>query len=73
MIVAASSLYRPVLPALRLQLPARPVLSLPGSSYDNLNNTLAKYFDEIEGANIETNTQMAREILEKTELALTRV
>ena len=30
--------------------------------------TLAKYFDEIEGANIETNTQMAREILEKTEL-----
>ena len=29
---------------------------------------MAKYFDEIEGANIETNTQMAREILEKTEL-----
>ena len=27
----------------------RPVLSLPGSSYDNLNKTLAKYFDEIEG------------------------
>ena len=48
--------------------PLRPVLSLPGSSYDNLNKTLAKYFDEIEGANIETNTQMAREILEKTEL-----
>ena len=47
--------------------PLRPVLSLPGSSYDNLNKTLAKYFDEIE-ANIETNTQMAREILEKTEL-----
>ena len=48
--------------------PLRPVLSLPGSSYDNLNKTLAKYFDEIEGANIEKNTQMAREILEKTEL-----
>ena len=48
--------------------PLRPVLSLPGSSYDNLNKTLAMYFDEIEGANIETNTQMAREILEKTEL-----
>ena len=48
--------------------PLRPVLSLPGNSYDNLNETLAKYFDEIEGANIETNTQMAREILEKTEL-----
>ena len=48
--------------------PLRPVLFLPGSSYDNLNKTLAKYIDEIEGANIETNTQMAREILEKTEL-----
>ena len=45
-----------------------PVISLPGSSYDNLNETLAKYFDEIEGANIETNFQMARKILEKTEL-----
>ena len=43
--------------------PLRPVLSLPGSSYDNLNKTLGKYFDEIEGANIETNTQMAWEIL----------
>ena len=29
---------------------------------------MAKYFDKIEGANIEANTQMAREILEKTEL-----
>ena len=29
---------------------------------------MAKYFDEIEGANIDTNTQMAMEILEKTEL-----
>ena len=49
--------------------PLRPVLSLPGSSYDNLNKILAKYFDEIAGAKkIETNTQMAREILEKTEL-----
>ena len=48
--------------------PLRPVLSLPGSLFDNLNKTLAKYFDEIEGAKIETNTQMARDILEKTEL-----
>ena len=47
--------------------PLRPVLYLPGSSYDNLNKTLAKYFDEIEGANIEKNTQMSREILMKTE------
>ena len=53
--------------------PLRPILSLPGSSYDNLNKTLAKYFDEIEAANIETNTQMAREIMEKTELDLLRV
>ena len=29
---------------------------------------MGKHFDEIEGANIETNTQMDREILEKTEL-----
>ena len=29
---------------------------------------MAEYFDEIEGANKETNTQMAREFLEKTEL-----
>ena len=28
--------------------PLCPVLSLPGSSYDSLNKTLAKYFDEIE-------------------------
>ena len=33
-----------------------------------MNKTLAKYFDEIEGVYIETNTQMTREILEKTEL-----
>ena len=46
----------------------RPVLSLPSSSHDNLKKTLEKYFDEIEGANVETKTQMAREILEKTEL-----
>ena len=46
----------------------RPVLSLPVSSYKNLSKTLAKYFNEIEVANIETNTQMARDILEKTEL-----
>ena len=35
--------------------PLPPVLSLPGSSYDPLNKTLAKNFDKIEGANIETN------------------
>ena len=30
--------------------------------------TLAENFDEIEGANLKTNTQMSGEILEKTEL-----
>ena len=48
--------------------PFRPVISLTDSLYDNLNKTLEKYFDEIEWENIETNTQMAWEILEKTEL-----
>ena len=43
--------------------PLRPVLS-----FDHLNETSAKYCDKIEGANIETNTQMARELLEETEL-----
>ena len=45
----------------------RPVLSLPGSSIDLLK-TLTKHFDKLEGANVETNTQMAWEILEKTKL-----
>ena len=35
--------------------PLRPVLSLPGSSYYNLNKVLAKLFEKIEGANIKTN------------------
>ena len=48
--------------------PIRPVLSLTDSSIDNLNRTLAKYFDEIEGANIEKNTHMARVVSEKNEL-----
>ena len=48
--------------------PLRPVLSLPGSSYEHLNKALAKFFDNIEGANIETNTQMAREIIENLDL-----
>ena len=46
----------------------RPVLSLPGSSCDHLNKTLAKHFDKTEGADIVTNTQMAREVLDKTDL-----
>ena len=46
----------------------RPVLSLPGSSYYNLNKNLAKFFEKIEGANIETISLDEREILESTNL-----
>ena len=41
----------------------RSVLSFPGSSYENLNKMLAKFFDNIDGANIVTNTIDARETL----------
>ena len=34
--------------------PLRPVLSLPGSAYERLNKWLAKLFDNVPGANIET-------------------
>ena len=46
----------------------RPVLSVPGSSYENLNEMLAKFFDNIDGANIETNTKQARETIENIAL-----
>ena len=49
-----------------MNTPIRPVLSLPGSSYYNLNKVLAKFFEKIEGANFETNSLDAREILEST-------
>ena len=41
---------------------------MPGSSCYNLNKVLAKFFEKIEGANIETNSLDAREILESTNL-----
>ena len=41
--------------------PLHPVLSVPGSSYDHINKTLAKHFDKTERTNIQTNTQIARE------------
>ena len=50
------------------ETPLRPVLSLPGSWYENLNKMLAKCFDEIDGANIETNTEEARETIENIAL-----
>ena len=46
----------------------RQVLSWPGSSHYNLNKDLAQFFEKIEGANIETNSLDAREILESTNL-----
>ena len=51
----------------------KPVLSLPANSYDHLIKKLAKYFENIEGANIVTNRQMIWEIHEKTVLTLIRV
>ena len=52
----------------KVNTPLRPVLSLPGSSYYKLNKVLAKFFEKIEGANIDTNSLDAREILESTNL-----
>ena len=52
------------------ETPLRPVLSLPGSSYENLNKMLAKFFDNIDGANLETNTKEARETIENIALDL---
>ena len=46
----------------------RPVLSLPGSSYESLNKKLANFFDSIDGASIETNTKDASEINENVAL-----
>ncbi|XP_063727466.1 uncharacterized protein LOC134855016 [Symsagittifera roscoffensis] len=48
--------------------PLIPVLSPPGSSYYNLKKIPAKFFEKIEGANIETNSLDAREIFENTNL-----
>ena len=50
------------------ETPLRPVLSLPGSSYENLNKTFAKFFDNIDGAKIEINTKDARETIENNSL-----
>ena len=43
--------------------PLAPVLTLPGSSYYNLNKTLAKFFEKVEYSNIEINSLDARETL----------
>ena len=46
----------------------RPALSIPGSSYENLNRFLTPFFQKLLGANIETNTQDARKALESLTL-----
>ena len=48
----------------KAETPLRPVLSLPGSSYENHNKMLAKFFDNLDEANIETNTKDARKTIE---------
>ena len=48
--------------------PLRPVLSIPGSSYENLNRFVTPFFQKLPGANIETNTEDARKALESLTL-----
>ena len=50
------------------ETPLGPVLTLPGRSYENLNKMLAKLFNNIDGANIEINTNDARETIENIAL-----
>ena len=48
--------------------PLRPVLSIPGCSYDNLKKFISPFFEKLPGANIETNSKDARAALEATRL-----
>ena len=48
--------------------PLRPVLSIPGSSYENFKRFLTPFFQKLPGANIETITQDARKALESLTL-----
>ena len=50
------------------ETPLRPVLSIPGSCYHKLNWFLTPFFQKIEGANKETNTNDARKTLELIKL-----
>ena len=49
-------------------VPLRPVLSLPGSCYENLTNELAKLFDQVVGAGLETSTEKVRNSIAAAEL-----
>ena len=48
--------------------PLRQVLSIPGSSYYNLNNLLTPLLDKVPGANIETSTLDAQRKIESIKL-----
>ena len=52
----------------KAETPLRPVLSLPGSLYESVNKTFANFLNNIDGANIETNTKYAREMIENIAL-----
>ena len=51
------------------EIPLRPVLLIPGSSYHKLNKFLNQFLKTVVGANIETSTLDAREKFEKLLLA----
>ena len=51
-----------------METPLRPDLSLPGAFYPNLNRTKAKFFEGLEGSNVETNSSDARSISKSTDL-----
>ena len=52
----------------KIGTPLRPVLSIPGSSYENLNNFLSPFFGKLPCADIETNSKDARAAVEATKL-----
>ena len=52
----------------KIGTPLRSVLSIPGSSYENLNKFLSPFFGKLPGANIETNSKDARAAPEDTDL-----
>ena len=52
----------------KIGTPLGPVLSVPGSSYENLNKFFSPFFWKLPGANIETNSKDARAALEATKL-----
>ena len=51
------------------EIPLRPVLLIPGSSYHKLNKFLNQFLKTVVGANIETSTLDARKKFEKLLLA----